>query len=258
MANDAAGSVLQIDPETDEVKTYRLGHFLTGIGASGHVVAVSVRPTGADVLGGVRERFSSIRMGHDWIGSADPAVGAAPGTNEWPWLQQLFHATCAGLLSYPDAAGQRGRRLVPEVAAALPSVSRDGRTYTFAVRRGFRFSPPSNQPVTAETFKYSIERALSPKLGIERARSHRRLRYRRRPRDTEPGERSTSLVSPCTGTSYASRSDTPWPTSPSASRSRISAQCQSGRPQFPTGFKTHRCPPPALTTSAASAATSPS
>ena len=165
VANDAAGSVLQIDPETDAVKTYRLGHFLTGIGASGHVVAVSVRPTGADVLAGVTGKVLEIRMGQDWIGSADPAVGAAPGTNEWPWLQQLFHATCAGLLSYPDAPGQRGWRLVPEVAAALPSVSRDGRTYTFAVRRGFRFSPPSNQPVTAETFKYSIERALSPKLG---------------------------------------------------------------------------------------------
>jgi ABC-type transport system substrate-binding protein len=51
--------------------------------------------------------------------------------------------------------------LQPEVAAAMPTVSNGGRTYTFRVRRGFRFSPPSNQPVTAATFKYSIERALS-------------------------------------------------------------------------------------------------
>ena len=29
---------------------------------------------------------------------------------------------------------------------------------------GFRFSPPSNEPVTAETFKYTIERALSPHM----------------------------------------------------------------------------------------------
>ena len=29
----------------------------------------------------------------------------------------------------------------------------------------YRFSPPSNQPVTAEAVRHSIERALSPKLG---------------------------------------------------------------------------------------------
>ena len=47
----------------------------------------------------------------------------------------------------------------------MPTVSADGRTYTFTVRGGYRFSPPTNQPLTAETFRYSIERALSPKLG---------------------------------------------------------------------------------------------
>jgi hypothetical protein len=29
---------------------------------------------------------------------------------------------------------------------------------------GFRFSPPSNEPLTAQTFKYSIERALNPRI----------------------------------------------------------------------------------------------
>jgi ABC-type oligopeptide transport system substrate-binding subunit len=47
----------------------------------------------------------------------------------------------------------------------MPDVSPDGRTYTFRIRKGYRFSPPSNQAVTAETFRYSIERALSPGLG---------------------------------------------------------------------------------------------
>ena len=42
---------------------------------------------------------------------------------------------------------------------------RDGRTYTFRIRDGFRFSPPSNEPVTAATFKHTLERAFSPKLG---------------------------------------------------------------------------------------------
>src|SRR5262249_61076214 len=45
--------------------------------------------------------------------------------------EQLEGATCAYLFAYPDAAGPAGRRLRPEIAAAMPSVSADGRTYTF-------------------------------------------------------------------------------------------------------------------------------
>ena len=75
----------------------------------------------------------------------------------------ISYATGAKLLNYPDDAGPAGLRLVPEVAASLPRRSADGRTYTFKIRRGFRFSPPSNEPVTAQTFKSSIERALSPR-----------------------------------------------------------------------------------------------
>ena len=78
---------------------------------------------------------------------------------------QLEYATGAQLLNYPDAACAEGLAPRPEVAAAMPAVSDGGRTYTFRVRPGFRFSPPSNEAVTAETFKYSIERALSPGLG---------------------------------------------------------------------------------------------
>jgi ABC-type transport system substrate-binding protein len=76
----------------------------------------------------------------------------------------LRYATCANLLSYPDEKGPAGGTLRPEVAAAPPRVSADGLTYTFRIRRGFRFSPPSNEAVTAATFKFSIERALSPRL----------------------------------------------------------------------------------------------
>jgi ABC-type transport system substrate-binding protein len=50
------------------------------------------------------------------------------------------------------------------VAEALPARSADGTTYTFTIRPGFRFSPPSNQPVTAQTFKDTIERTLNPKM----------------------------------------------------------------------------------------------
>jgi len=93
------------------------------------------------------------------IGPLDPAVPANADRF------QRDYATCASLLNYPDSEGELGRRLRPEIATAMPTVSPDGRTYTFVIRRGFRFSPPSGQRVTAETFRYSLERAFSPKYG---------------------------------------------------------------------------------------------
>jgi ABC-type oligopeptide transport system substrate-binding subunit len=42
----------------------------------------------------------------------------------------------------------------------MPHLSADGKTYTFALRSGYRFSPPSNEPVNARTFKDTIERTL--------------------------------------------------------------------------------------------------
>ena len=54
---------------------------------------------------------------------------------------------------------------MPEVAAAPPAVSADRRTYTFRIREGYRFSPPSGAPLTAETFRATLERTLSPRLG---------------------------------------------------------------------------------------------
>jgi serine/threonine-protein kinase len=84
--------------------------------------------------------------------------------------EQVLYATCAKLLNYPDASGAKGAQLQPEIAAAMPTVSRGGRTYTFRIRRGFRFSPPSNEAVTAETFRHTIERqiATTPKnVGLD-------------------------------------------------------------------------------------------
>jgi streptogramin lyase len=164
VANDAAGTVMRIDPGTDAVREYRIGHLLTGIGVQGRTVAVSVHPTGSDLLAHLSGPILQVRN-HDWFNDTDPAVAAVPGTTSQPWEQQLQYATCAPLLGYPDAPAPDGWRLVPEVAAAWPAVSPDGRTYTFRIRPGFQFSPPSDQMVTAATFQYTIERALSPALG---------------------------------------------------------------------------------------------
>jgi YVTN family beta-propeller protein len=87
-------------------------------------------------------------------GPLDPALALGPQA------YQLEYATCAKLVNYPDHAAPAGSRLVPEVARSLPIRSPDGKSYTFRIRPGFRFSPPSNELVTAKTFKLAIERGL--------------------------------------------------------------------------------------------------
>jgi len=86
----------------------------------------------------------------------DPAL--AQSAEAW----ELEYATCAKLLNYPPRSGYRGTRLIPEVAESLPTVSADRLTYTFTLRRGWRFSDGS--PVTAASFGHAFARALSPEL----------------------------------------------------------------------------------------------
>jgi YVTN family beta-propeller protein len=90
--------------------------------------------------------------------SLDPAV--AFSLDGW----QILNATCVKVLNYPDKPSPAGGQLEPEAARSLPTLSDGGRTYTFRIRRGFRFSPPSHEQVTAQTFKFAIERSLSPKM----------------------------------------------------------------------------------------------
>jgi len=75
----------------------------------------------------------------------------------------VLFATNMTLLNYPDKPAPVGNRLTPEAAAAFPTVSKDGKTYTFTVRSGLKFSDGS--AVTAASFKRAIERAADPNQG---------------------------------------------------------------------------------------------
>ena len=77
---------------------------------------------------------------------------------------QFEYATCLKLLNYPDKAGAAGLQLQPEAASSMPAVSSDGKTYEFTIKAGYKFSPPSTEPVTAGTFRHAIERDLNPKM----------------------------------------------------------------------------------------------
>jgi peptide/nickel transport system substrate-binding protein len=85
----------------------------------------------------------------------DPAV--APYAQHW----QMLAMTNDGLLTYRKTGGAAGLEVVPDLAVSMPAISDGGRTYTFQLRKGIRYS--NGAPVRASDFRYSVERQLQPR-----------------------------------------------------------------------------------------------
>ncbi|MGB9183938.1 MAG: ABC transporter substrate-binding protein [Solirubrobacteraceae bacterium] len=159
VANSGDGTVTRIDSHTGRVQaTIAVGGSPQALTvADGRVwVAVdaqSITPNLGRSGGGTLRMVSTVD-----VLAMDPALAYDDVS------VQLVSATCAQLLNYPDKAGSAGAQLTAEVAQALPTRSADGRTYTFKIRPGFYFWPGPHQPVTAQTFKKTIERTLNPRM----------------------------------------------------------------------------------------------
>ncbi len=85
---------------------------------------------------------------------SDPSL--AYGTISW----QIEFATALKLYNYPDKPKPVGGKLQPEGAVGFPVVSKDGKTYTITVKKGFKFS--DGTPVTAANYAFAINRSLNP------------------------------------------------------------------------------------------------
>lgn len=89
------------------------------------------------------------------IDDVDPSL--AYGTVTW----HIEYSTALKLVNYPDAPAPKGSRLVPEGASSY-RVSNGGKTYTFTIRPGFKFSNGAN--VTAKNYAFAINRAANKDL----------------------------------------------------------------------------------------------
>jgi peptide/nickel transport system substrate-binding protein len=108
--------------------------------------------TRAEQSGGIfRVTFLTTPGNFDYV---DPA--RAYSRESWA----LLDTVCARLMRYRDQPSTEGYELEPEVAAAPPVISRDGRTWRFRLRTGFRFSDGS--PVRADAFAHAIHRTMAP------------------------------------------------------------------------------------------------
>lgn len=87
----------------------------------------------------------------------DPQLGYTTQSAEPDWI------VYTPLLTYRHANGTAGGELIPGLATALPTISKDGLTYTLTLRKGLKFS--NGTPVKASDFTYSIQRAIKVNWG---------------------------------------------------------------------------------------------
>jgi len=157
VANSLDGTISRIDPETNQVvATIAVGEAPRSVTFADDRVWVTVQ-TGEPPppAAAASEEVARVLVQSD-SGPTDPAL-------DIDFTRQ--GAICARLYNYPDRPVPEGAQLVPEIAAGPPTVSAGGRRYEFRIRSGYRFSPPSGEPVTAASFARSIERTLDPRMG---------------------------------------------------------------------------------------------
>jgi ABC-type transport system substrate-binding protein len=123
----------------------------TTVGAAG---SATQRTNKAGVSKGGTLRVNEANADFDFV---DPQL--AYRTDDW----SMLFTTAMQLVSFPEKTGAAGSQLYPQAATAFPTVSKDGKTYTFHIRSGLKFSDGS--AVTAASYQRSWERILSPKMG---------------------------------------------------------------------------------------------
>ncbi|MBA2794466.1 MAG: hypothetical protein H0U32_10830 [Thermoleophilaceae bacterium] len=66
-------------------------------------------------------------------------------------------------MTYRHEEGEAGTQLIPGVAEAMPKVSNGGKTYTFTLRKGLKYS--DGKPVKASDWEHTIKRVLNLESG---------------------------------------------------------------------------------------------
>jgi len=120
----------------------------TGTGASGQADAAAPATFQAQHKGGDLKLLAKSAGG-----TLDPQVNYT--LQYWQLYQTLYD----GLLAFKKVNGQQSFTVVPDLAQALPEVSNGGKTYTFTLRKGIKFS--NGQDVTVTDVAASFKRIFT-------------------------------------------------------------------------------------------------
>jgi ABC-type dipeptide transport system, periplasmic component len=106
--------------------------------------------------------FANFRLAYDTgIDYLDP--GLSYTVEGWAIMWNVY----LPLIGYTHANGPAGATIVPYLAKDLPKVSADGKTYSFVLRDGLKYS--DGTPIKASDFAATIERDFkidSPGVGF--------------------------------------------------------------------------------------------
>ncbi len=146
------GTVARIDPDHGHaVRKYAIGASPTGLAAVGGSVWVSSAPFAARAHRGGTLRIVSYTLPGTWSG-LDPANGYVG------FSLAMERMVYDGLVAFHQASGVAGLTLVPDLATTLPTLTDGGRTYTFTVRSGIRYS--NGMTVHASDIYRGVQREL--------------------------------------------------------------------------------------------------
>lgn len=107
-------------------------------------------PASGSTNAGAAQRGGTLTMLWNAVGSSiDTGVDY---DSNWP----LLRMTNDGLMTWKQVGGPQGNQLVPDLAQSTPKPTDGGRTYTFTLRKGIRYS--TGKPVKASDVRATIER----------------------------------------------------------------------------------------------------
>ena len=147
VANEFDDTLARIRPQTNRVdRTIHLGERPAGAAASGGAVLIALGASPASHRG----RTLTV------LGSNFDSIDSARAFEDTSWATLIM--TNDGLTTFRRVGGAEGTQVVPDLALELPTPTDGGRTYTFRLRRGIRYS--NGQLVHAEDFRRAFERNI--------------------------------------------------------------------------------------------------
>jgi YVTN family beta-propeller protein len=146
VANSYGSHVVRLDPATSGIlATISIGSRPQSLATISDRIWLSARETAAAHRGGTLRLFDVSAPGNRDAGAGYVDVSMFAGVGD-------------GLVAFKRVSGVEGATLVPDLATSLPAPTDGGRTYTFQLRRGIRYS--NGDPLRATDVRRALERNL--------------------------------------------------------------------------------------------------
>jgi ABC-type transport system substrate-binding protein len=154
VSDELAGSLSRIDATTNvSVPAVSTGNRPAGIVLAGDSLFVGVGSSGSSHVGG------ELKV----LASGPGFIPVDPATVSGSLSSQVATLTNDGLTAFRKVGGSAGTELVPDLAVSLPSPTDGGRSYSFQLRPGLRYS--DGALVRPEDVRWGIERSLELNRG---------------------------------------------------------------------------------------------